>query len=74
MRKFYLAFPICATVSHKLSWSHYIELLKCDDPMEMQFYMNDAFVNQTQPKPSASTAAAYFLPTGSDLPEGASVT
>ena len=35
MRKFYLAFPKCATVSHKLSWSHYIELLKCDDPMEM---------------------------------------
>lgn len=41
MRKFYLAFPICATMSHKLSWSHYIELLKCDDPMEMQFYMKE---------------------------------
>lgn len=41
MRKFYLAFPKCATVSHKLSWSHYIELLKCDDPMEMQFYMKE---------------------------------
>ena len=24
MRKFYLAFPKCATVSHILSWSHYI--------------------------------------------------
>ena len=22
MRKFYLAFPICETVSHKLTWSH----------------------------------------------------
>ena len=42
MRKFYLAFPKCATVSHKLSWSHYIELLKCDDPLEMQFYMNES--------------------------------
>jgi len=41
MRKFYLAFPKCATVSHKLSWSHYIELLKCDDPLEMQFYMKE---------------------------------
>ena len=30
MRKFYLAFPKCATVSHKLSWSHYIELLYTD--------------------------------------------
>ncbi len=26
MRKFYLAFPKCATVSHKLTWSHYLEL------------------------------------------------
>ena len=42
MRKFYLAFPICATVSHKLSWSHYLELLKCDDALEMQFYMHQA--------------------------------
>lgn len=42
MRKFYLAFPKCETVSHKLSWSHYFELLKCDDPMEMQFYMTQA--------------------------------
>lgn len=30
MRKFYLAFPICETLSHKLTWSHYFELLKCD--------------------------------------------
>lgn len=42
MRKFYLAFPKCATVSHKLSWSHYLELLKCDDELEMQFYMHQA--------------------------------
>lgn len=39
MRKFYLAFPKCATVSHKLTWSHYLELLKCDEPLEMQFYL-----------------------------------
>lgn len=42
MRKFYLAFPICETVSHKLTWSHYFELLKCDNPLEMQFYYNEA--------------------------------
>ena len=35
MRKFYLAFPICETVSHKLTWSHYFELLKCDNTLEM---------------------------------------
>jgi predicted nuclease of restriction endonuclease-like (RecB) superfamily len=42
MRKFYLAFPKCETVSHKLSWSHYFELLKCDDALEMQFYLNQS--------------------------------
>ena len=41
MRKFYLAFPKCETLSHKLTWSHYFELLKCDDPMEMKFYMKE---------------------------------
>lgn len=42
MRKFYLAFPKCETVSHKLTWSHYFELLKCDDQMELQFYFHEA--------------------------------
>jgi len=42
MRKFYVAFPKCETISHKLTWSHYFELLKCDNPTEMQFYMNQA--------------------------------
>lgn len=30
----------CGTLSHKLTWSHYYEILKCNDPLEMQFYMN----------------------------------
>ncbi len=38
MRKLYLAFPKRETLSHKLTWSHYFELLKCDDPLELQFY------------------------------------
>lgn len=42
MRKFYLAFPKSETVSHQLSWSHYFELLKCDDALEMQFYLHQA--------------------------------
>lgn len=45
MRKFYLAFPKCVTVSHILTWSHYYELLKCEDDMEMQFYYQEA-INQ----------------------------
>ena len=28
MRLFYLKFPICEKLSHKLSWSHYCELIK----------------------------------------------
>ena len=39
MRKFYLSFPKSETVSHILTWSHYFEILKCDDHLEMQFYV-----------------------------------
>ena len=39
MRKLYLTFPKCGTLSHKLTWSHYYEILKCDDALEMQFYL-----------------------------------
>jgi len=39
MRKFYLTFPKSETVSHKLSWSHYFELLKIDDELERNFYL-----------------------------------
>lgn len=34
MRKLYLTFPKSETLSHQLTWSHYFELLKCDDPLE----------------------------------------
>ncbi len=37
-RQFYLAYPKCATASHILSWSHVVELLKIDDPLERSFY------------------------------------
>ncbi|MBO4556788.1 MAG: DUF1016 family protein [Elusimicrobiales bacterium] len=41
MRKFFLAFPKCETLSHKLSWSHYFEILKADDPLELSFYAKE---------------------------------
>ena len=41
MKKLYLAFPKCETLSHKLTWSHYFELLKSDDPMEFKFYFKE---------------------------------
>ena len=41
MRQLYLSYPKCATLSHKLSWSHYVELLKIDDPQERSFYLRE---------------------------------
>ena len=38
IRKFYLAFPKSETVSHQLSWSHYFEILKADNELEISFY------------------------------------
>jgi predicted nuclease of restriction endonuclease-like (RecB) superfamily len=39
MRQFYITFPIYAELPHKLSWSHWVELLKIDDPLERSFYL-----------------------------------
>ena len=39
MRMFYLRFPICQTLSDKLSWSHYCELIKISDDLERSFYL-----------------------------------
>ena len=41
IRKLYLSFPISGTVSHFLSWSHYYEILKTDDPLEISFYVKE---------------------------------
>lgn len=41
MRKLYIAFPKRETLSHKLTWSHYFELLKCEDEIELQFYLHE---------------------------------
>jgi len=40
MRQFYQVFPILAEVPQKLSWTHFVELLKIDDPLERSFYLN----------------------------------
>lgn len=42
MRLLYIKYPICETLSHKLSWSHYCELLKIDDNLARQFYENQS--------------------------------
>ena len=41
MRKFYLMYPIWKTVSSKLSWSHYLELIKIDEESKRSFYLNE---------------------------------
>ncbi len=38
MRKLYLTFQISETLSHKLTWSHYFEILKADSELEISFY------------------------------------
>lgn len=38
MRLLYSKYPICETLSQKLSWSHYLELLKITDDLARQFY------------------------------------
>jgi len=42
MRLLYNKFPICETLSHKLTWSHYCELLKVDDDLAREFYEKQA--------------------------------
>ena len=40
MRQFYLKYPIFQTLSGKLSWSHYAELLGVSDDTAREFYLN----------------------------------
>lgn len=41
MRKFYLTFQNSATVSRKLSWSHYRLIMRLDDDLAMKFYIKE---------------------------------
>ncbi len=38
IRNFYIGYPICQTLSGKLSWSHYCELLKISNSDKRSFY------------------------------------
>lgn len=42
MRRFYLTYPIFQTVSGKLTWSHYCELLTIDNNDARSFYQKEA--------------------------------
>ena len=41
MRKFYIIYPIWKTVSAKLSWSHYLELIKIEEEPKRNFYLKE---------------------------------
>lgn len=41
IRKFYITFRKGETLSHLLSWSHYFEILKLNDPLEISFYVKE---------------------------------
>jgi len=41
MRQFYQVFPIRATLSHELSWSHYCLLIKIDNAPRREFYLKE---------------------------------
>ncbi|MCM1185498.1 MAG: PDDEXK nuclease domain-containing protein [Lachnoclostridium sp.] len=44
MRKFYLKYSNCQTVSDNLSWSHICELIKIDDELERSFYEKECIM------------------------------
>jgi predicted nuclease of restriction endonuclease-like (RecB) superfamily len=45
MRQFYLTYPICASLTHKLSWTHWVELLKVSDKLERSFYQQQTMLD-----------------------------
>jgi predicted nuclease of restriction endonuclease-like (RecB) superfamily len=45
MRLLYNKYPICETLSSKLSWSHYYELLKIEDDLARKFYEKQAIAD-----------------------------
>lgn len=42
MRQFFIAFPIWQTVSAKLSWSHYLTLMRVANPKAREYYAESA--------------------------------
>jgi predicted nuclease of restriction endonuclease-like (RecB) superfamily len=42
MRKFYIAFPILDTLRQELSWSHYRQLARLDNPQKINYYLHES--------------------------------
>ena len=62
MRQFYVVFPIYAELPHKLSWTHWVELLKIDDSLERSFYTQQALLeNWSTTELKRQKKASLFL-------------
>ncbi|MEI7587683.1 PDDEXK nuclease domain-containing protein [Runella sp.] len=62
MRLFYQRFPICEELPHKLSWTHFCELVKIDDPLERSFYQQQALLeNWSTTELKRQKKASLFL-------------
>lgn len=44
MRQFYATYSIYAELPHKLSWTHWVELLKIENDLERSFYLNQTVI------------------------------
>jgi len=44
MRQMYALYPIGAELPHQLSWTHFVELLKINDPLERSFYEKQTII------------------------------
>jgi len=44
MRQFYSTYSIYAELPHKLSWTHWVELLKIENDLERSFYLNQTVI------------------------------
>ncbi len=46
MRQFYATYSIGAEVPHQLSWTHIVELLKIEEPLERSFYEKQSIIER----------------------------
>ena len=46
MRQFYLCFEKGATLSHQLSWSHYVLIITIKNPLARDYYINEVITRQ----------------------------
>jgi hypothetical protein len=65
MRKFYLAYPILHTVSAKLSWTHYRQLMRIEDNNKRSFYEIETVENNCNMSAMRQTSLASLRDKGS---------